>query len=612
MAKKPTVLVVITRAKEADPLVGWAQHFARAKEAELCAVCPIVAPKPAPIERYAPDELRNDPLLEAIAAGADEAYGPLPSVELRRGPDALASVLAAVADHDTVLLVSGTARGKVGAFGALDQALMAQASCEVLLLRADAGSAATASRSIVPTAGGPHARAALRLAHSVAESLDDGELTALYVEQEAGADARALGEHLLADALKKAGLETSPRLQSKVVLGDRVSKAIGDAAHEGYHLVLIGASNLSLVRRMLFGSVPERLVRGSEGTAIGIMRGATPFFERARVYLGERIRNRIPQLTRDARIDLFRELQAGSELSFNFVTMISLSTAIAALGLTQNSAAVVIGAMLVAPLMTPMLGAGLALVQGNVVLIRRATVSIAIGAGLALATGFIFGWLAPIKDLTPELLARGQPNLLDLFIALFSGAAGAFATARPGLSGALPGVAIAAALVPPIATVGISLAYGEPRNAYGAAILFTTNLIAIILSAAFTLFILGVRANGQHTRGKIWVRRAIEALILATVLIAIPLGTRLLARVSSNDKVLQSALSQVLKGKKQELGAVRLAGPPGQPTRVTITVYSPTPVSNTLAKRLRKITARYLPKETPIRIVTLLRWEPSD
>lgn len=605
------VLVVITRAQDADPLVGWAQHLARAKQAELRVVCPLVGDRGAPVERHeAPDALADDPLLAAIAAAA--AYGPMPQVEVRRGQDAAASVLAAVQEHAAVLVISGRAEGQVGAFGALDQALMARAPCEVLFLRADAGSAATATRTIVPTAGGPHARAALRLAHGMAEQLD-GELTALYVEQEAGADAEGLGQKLLGDALKKAGLQASPRLVPKVVLGDKVSKAIGAAAHEGYHLVLIGASNLGLVRRMLFGSIPETLVRGAEGVAIGVMRAATPLLERARVFVDERVRGWVPQLDREARIEFFRDLQTGSQLSFNFVTLITLSTAIAALGLTQNSAAVVIGAMLVAPLMTPMLGAGLALVQGNVVLIRRAAVSIVAGAGLALATGFIFGTLAPIKHLTPELLARGQPNILDLFIALFSGAAGAFATARPGLSGALPGVAIAAALVPPVATVGISLAYGRPANAYGAAILFTTNLIVIILSSALTLYLLGVRANSRHTSGKIWVRRSIEALILAAVLIAIPLGTRLLSAVSAQDQVLQTALAATLGGgNKQELASVRFVGPAEQPTRVTITVYSPKPVDAALAKRLRKVARRFVPAGTTIYVVTLLRWEPAD
>ena len=93
----------------------------------------------------------------------------------------------------------------------------------------------------------------------------------------------------------------------------------------------------------------------------------------------------IPQLDRKDRIKLFQGLQVGSVAGMDFITLIALSTAIAALGLIQNSAAVVIGAMLVAPLMTPMLGAGLGLLQGNILLVREAITSIVLGSQLALA-----------------------------------------------------------------------------------------------------------------------------------------------------------------------------------------------------------------------------------
>ena len=182
----------------------------------------------------------------------------------------------------------------------------------------------------------------------------------------------------------------------------------------------------------------------------------------------------------------------------DFITLIALSTAIAALGLIQNSAAVVIGAMLVAPLMTPMLGAGLGLLQGNILLVREAITSIVLGFSISLGIGISFGFLTPgLVELT-ELQARCGPNILDLFIALFSGIAAAYALARPGLLGALPGVAIAAALVPPIATTGIALSIGAVVEAALAATLFGTNLVAIILSSAATFFIARCPGDSQH------------------------------------------------------------------------------------------------------------------
>jgi uncharacterized membrane protein len=127
--------------------------------------------------------------------------------------------------------------------------------------------------------------------------------------------------------------------------------------------------------------------------------------------------------------------------------------------------------------MTPLVGTGLALAQGNARLARSAMTSL--GAGFCLA--FVLGWLAGVMlpgiTITGEMAARGAPNLVDLHIALLSGIAAAYASSRPHLSAAFPGVAIAAALVPPIATSGIALSAGDIRVAVGAAVLFATNLV---------------------------------------------------------------------------------------------------------------------------------------
>ena len=186
---------------------------------------------------------------------------------------------------------------------------------------------------------------------------------------------------------------------------------------------------------------------------------------------------------------VFERLQTGSRMSKDFMALIMLSTAIAALGLILDSTAVVIGAMLVAPLMTPLLGAGLGLVQGNPPMLRTCFQSIFIGFLAALIIGFVMGCVAlPFTGLTGELEARGGASLLDLGVALFSGVAASYCLARPGLSSALAGVAIAAALVPPIATTGIALSFGEFYVAKGAAVLFGTNVVTIVLGAALTFF----------------------------------------------------------------------------------------------------------------------------
>ena len=181
-----------------------------------------------------------------------------------------------------------------------------------------------------------------------------------------------------------------------------------------------------------------------------------------------------------------------------FFVLMLLSAAIAGFGLANNSAAVVIGAMLVAPLMTPILSIAAATAQGWG---RRAADSLLIvlgGAATAITVGLLISLALPSLrtglPLPSELLARTGPNLIDLGIALAAGAAGGFVAVRTEASGALPGVGIAVALVPPLATVGITAGLGEWGLALGALLLFATNLVAIVLAASLVLVAAGFAA----------------------------------------------------------------------------------------------------------------------
>jgi uncharacterized membrane protein len=167
-------------------------------------------------------------------------------------------------------------------------------------------------------------------------------------------------------------------------------------------------------------------------------------------------------------------------------------------------------------------------VQGNIVLVRYVAQSIAWGAGLALAVGLALGLALPLPDVTSELVARGGPSLLDLGVAVLSGCAGAYAMSRPNLSAALPGVAIAAALVPPLATLGIVLANGYWQIAQGAALLLATNVVGIILGSSVVLSLVGMQAKGNNA-SVVWVRRVYVGLVAALIIFAIPLGVVMLA-----------------------------------------------------------------------------------
>ncbi len=183
----------------------------------------------------------------------------------------------------------------------------------------------------------------------------------------------------------------------------------------------------------------------------------------------------------------------------SYFVLAILSTLIASFGLLGDSTAVVIGAMLVAPLMGPIFGIAMGLVSSSRRLLLAALVAEAAGVAVVVGLAFSVAMAAPMVELPGEVLSRTRPNTYDIIIAFASGHAGAFALVNKKINAALPGVAIATALVPPLASSGICWARGEAALGWGAFILFFVNLLAIELAAAgvFTLYGLNARRGGQ-------------------------------------------------------------------------------------------------------------------
>jgi len=197
---------------------------------------------------------------------------------------------------------------------------------------------------------------------------------------------------------------------------------------------------------------------------------------------------------------------------------------------------VIIGAMLVAPLMTPLIGAGLALVQGNFHLLRVAGKSILLGTLVSIALGILIEVLTPHLELSTEITSRAGPNILDLFIALFAGISAAYAIARPNLSGALPGVAIAVALVPPLTVTGIAIGNLDWLVAEGAAILFLTNMVAIVLGSALVFWGHGLHVSREASVGShLGLNRIIIMLACLMLLLTLPLGFRFSEQLAQGD-----------------------------------------------------------------------------
>jgi uncharacterized hydrophobic protein (TIGR00271 family) len=179
-------------------------------------------------------------------------------------------------------------------------------------------------------------------------------------------------------------------------------------------------------------------------------------------------------------------------LSGRYLVMTVISAAIATLGLMLGSPAVVIGAMLVSPMMGPIVALGFSLTLLDWDELKRALTAVGIGLAVALTVALLLTWVSPLKEPTAEILARTRPNFFDLLIAVFSGVAGAYAVVRQR-GETIIGVAIATALMPPIATIGFGLGTGDLTIAAGAAFLFMTNLVAIALAATLTAGFFGFR-----------------------------------------------------------------------------------------------------------------------
>ena len=205
---------------------------------------------------------------------------------------------------------------------------------------------------------------------------------------------------------------------------------------------------------------------------------------------------------------IHEEISDGSEPALRFYILVAVSTLIACFGLIANSTAVVIGAMLVAPLMTPIFGISLALVRGEPDLLGRAARAEIIGVVAAVSMAFILGSLLGDIEPTHEMLSRTRPNLFDLLVAVLAGFAGAFALVNEKISPALPGVAIATAIVPPLANSGLCLALGEIQGGIGSFLLFFANFLSILVVASGTFILYGMAKQfGAQAEHSDYVRR---------------------------------------------------------------------------------------------------------
>jgi uncharacterized hydrophobic protein (TIGR00271 family) len=198
---------------------------------------------------------------------------------------------------------------------------------------------------------------------------------------------------------------------------------------------------------------------------------------------------------------------------------------IASIGLNMNSTAVVIGAMLISPLMGPIMGLGLGIGIFDIQLIRRALMNLAVAAIISVLTSTIYFLITPLDDAQTEILARTTPTLWDVLIALFGGFAGIIASSRQDKSNAIPGVAIATALMPPLCTAGYGIATGQWSFFMGAFYLFSINCVFITVSTVVIVKYLRYRPKQYvdaktESRVRIWISLLVIATMIPSIFIA--------------------------------------------------------------------------------------------
>jgi uncharacterized hydrophobic protein (TIGR00271 family) len=282
---------------------------------------------------------------------------------------------------------------------------------------------------------------------------------------------------------------------------------------------------------------------------------------------------------------LYFDREPSRDPYIRFAVLLVLSVLIATGGVLADSTATVIGAMIVAPLMTPIMATGLSMVTGDQHHVARSLLLVAAGILTAVGISAVLGWLVPGSlDITAnsQIQARISPRGVDLMVALASGAAGAFALSRKAVGDALPGVAIAISLVPPLCVVGVCLSAGDLGAAGGAALLFSTNFVAILVAGGGFLALMGYGAVARRGTSPEGRRRAALVTGIATVAVAIPLvlGSARLALDTSLEATARSETQAWLDGTDYELVSVTAND---QTVSVTIDGSGPMPSPEALA-----------------------------
>lgn len=243
-------------------------------------------------------------------------------------------------------------------------------------------------------------------------------------------------------------------------------------------------------------------------------------------------------------------IRANTRVSGTNMWVLMFAIAVASIGLNVNSTAVVIGAMLISPLMGPIVGMGYGLAVGDTALIRQAVRNIMVFVAISLVTATLYFLLTPLKEAQSELLARTQPTLWDVLIAFFGGSAGIVALTRKEGGNTIPGVAIATALMPPLCTAGYGLAHGNWQYFFGASYLFAINCVFIAFSTLLFSKLLKLPRRELVTESK----RRLQSIIITAVVLAVMIPSGYMASGLVRQEIFNTKANAAIATAQQQEG----------------------------------------------------------
>lgn len=448
-------------------------------------------------------------------------------------------ILDATREYGANTLIMGVQRPEMRKvkIGKLVENVIQGAMCDVLIYRPDEASTGKYTRIIVPLDGKRESLTALRSGTLIARTLGIPLIYNLFQGRYYYSEEYQERIDIITSTLPP------ENVMSDVVMGrDNPARRLLRKVKTS-DLIVIGFAQKNEFEREIEESIAKTLLNHADASVMMTSR----LIEQEDVFGDfKRFLQRFNlRLTNVERNELIWQARQSVVNNIDYMSMIIFSAALASLGLLLNSVAVIIGAMLVAPLMTPLVALSVGIVTGEFDITRRSLFFLVQGVTLGIIVSVASGYVMPIEIATSEMMARGSPSLLDAGVALVSGWAAAYATARKDIPAALAGVAIAAALMPPLCTIGLGIALGNTALAGGATLLFATNIVFIVGMQAIAFFWFGLtprERDSQPLWAKLWWGM-LGIFVVAIVFQLVALGQR-----AVDDVAVQRRLAAYFEG----------------------------------------------------------------